>query len=82
MAAVSRLGPGAYPRPPYGSFAGKPASSTDSKSFVQNFSVLGPGGYPRPPYASFAGRAPVAAVTLSAHPTPFSAFQNFGRMGA
>lgn len=46
------LGPGGYPRPPYGSFAGKPASGGRSG----HFTVLGPGGYSRPPYGSFAGK--------------------------
>ncbi len=59
MAAVSVLGPGGYPRAPYGSFAGKPASS-GGRVYTQTFSVLGPGGYPRPPYASFAGKTPAS----------------------
>jgi hypothetical protein len=61
MAAVySVLGPGGYPRPPYGSFAGKIAA-IPGRTFTQTFSVLGPGAYPRPPYGSFAGK--VASVT-------------------
>lgn len=62
MATVTVLGPGGYPRPPYGSFAGKPAAAGDSKSYTQQFSVLGPGGYPRPPYASFSGKQPAKAA--------------------
>lgn len=50
MSAVSRLGPGGYPRPPYGSFAGKNSSP---RPYIEPISVLGPGGYPRPPYGSF-----------------------------
>lgn len=57
MAAVSILGPSGYPKEPYGSFAGKPASA--GKGLV---SVLGPQGVPRPPYASFAGK--VASVRI------------------
>ena len=55
-------GPGAYPKPPYGSFAGKPATSGDSKSFVQNFTSLSPGGYPKSLYGNFAGKNPQAAL--------------------
>jgi hypothetical protein len=58
---VSVLGPGGYPRPPYGSFAGK------GRQFTEVFTVLGPQGVPRPPYGSFAGK-----VTSAAPFTPFS----------
>lgn len=61
MAVYSVLGPGGYPRPPYGDFGGKPAGSGGSKAYTQTFSVLGPGGYPRPPYGSFAGKTPAPA---------------------
>jgi len=54
---VTVLGPGGYSRPPWGSFAGKPAASTASKSYTQPFTVLGPGGYPRPPWGIFAGKS-------------------------
>lgn len=59
---TTRPGPGGYSRPPYGSFAGKPQSSADSRTFVRNFTVLGLGGYSRPLWASFAGRLPAAVV--------------------
>lgn len=58
---TTRLGPGGYSRPPYGSFAGKPQVA-DSKAFSRNFTVLGLGGYSRPLWASFAGRLPAAIV--------------------
>lgn len=63
MAAVSVLGPGGYPKAPYGSFAGKIAATGGSKVYTQTFSVLGPGGYPRPPYGSFAGKTPFIPPT-------------------
>lgn len=63
----SVLGPGGYPRPPYGSFAGKIAATGGSKVYTQTFSVLGPGGYPRPPYSSARFATKIPAVT-SAHP--------------
>ena len=62
---VTVLGPGGYSRPPYASFAGKPFSSGDHKSFVQNFSVLGPGGYPKELYGSFAGKTAQEESTVS-----------------
>lgn len=60
MATVSVLGPGGYSRPPYGSFAGKPTSTSGPKG-TGDFTVLGPSGLPRPPYAGFGGKtaAPV-----------------------
>jgi hypothetical protein len=55
MAATTVLGPGGYPRPPYGNFAGKVAAGVRS-------TVLGPGGYPRPPYATAAFTTKVPAM--------------------
>jgi hypothetical protein len=50
-------------RPPWGSFAGKPSTKTDSKPYTQQFTVLGPAGAPmRIPWGSFAGRIPVIPV--------------------
>lgn len=62
MTQYTVLGPGGAPmRPPWGSFAGKPFTGGDSKSYTQQFTVLGPAGATmRPPWGSFAGRAPVA----------------------
>lgn len=60
MTQYTVLGPRG-PRPPYGSFAGKPASGVDSKSYTQRFTVLGPRG-PMPPYGSFAGKVAGAGV--------------------
>ena len=72
---VTVLGPGGYPRRPYGSFAGKTAFVA-LKGLV---TVLGPGGYPRPPYASFAGKTP--AVVIVADGTKHRGFtQNVGKM--
>ena len=56
------LGPGGYPKPLYGSFAGKPAAMSG------HFTVLGPGGYPEPPYASFAGKTPTTGTAIHANP--------------
>lgn len=70
MTTVSVLGPGGYPKAPYGSYAGKPVPPS------VRYSVLGPGGYPRPPYASFAGKTP--AATTQIHFTKF--FADVGAM--
>lgn len=56
------LGPNGFSRPPYGSFAGKPASS--GRAYTQPFTVLGPNGYSRPPYASFTGK-PASAPSVA-----------------
>ena len=50
--AISILGPGGYPKEPYGSFLGKMAGGKSPGPF----SVLGPQGVPRPPYGSFIGK--------------------------
>ena len=68
MAKVSVLSPGGYPKAPYGSFTGKPASGGKSGFF----SVLGPGGYPRPPYGNFSGKT-AGPVTTVVHDHPFLA---------
>jgi hypothetical protein len=52
----SVLGPGGYPRPPYGAFAGKPAGHP-------RVTTLSPGGYPKALYASFTGK-PVRITML------------------
>jgi hypothetical protein len=74
---VSLLSPGGYPKPPYSSFAGKPATTGDNKVWTQNFSVLGPGGYPKALYGSFGGRVP-SPVGTSSHTVLFIA--NMGRL--
>ena len=51
--AVSRLGVSGFPRPPYGSFAGK----TEAPIVKPIVTRLGVSGFPRPPYGSFAGKA-------------------------
>jgi hypothetical protein len=53
------LGPGGYPRPPYGSFSGK--SGATGRQFTQVFTVLGPLGVSRPPQ-SFAGKVPTVTA--------------------
>jgi hypothetical protein len=73
MAAITVLGPGGYPKPRYGSFAGR------VPSVPRIVSVLGPGGYPRPPYGSFAGKAPssqrvVSTLGPGGYPRPPYAF--------
>lgn len=75
MAAVTVLGPGGAPmRPPYGSFAGKPASGGRSG----NFTVMGPAGAPmRPPWASFAGKPASSGAAVIPHNLHF-----FSQMGA
>lgn len=62
---VSILGPGGYPRAPYGSFSGKPSAAGGSKVYTRTFSLLGAGGYPRPPYGSFAAKTASTTHTNS-----------------
>lgn len=73
MATVySVLGPLALPKAPYGSFAGKPASSGGGRTYTQTFSVLGPLALPKMPYGSFAGK-PTSNVTSVPRTHPFFA---------
>ena len=55
----SVLGPGVYPKAPYGSFSGK---LEIAKATGIIFSVLGPGAYPKAPYGSFSGKVEVEGV--------------------
>ena len=61
----SVVGPGAYPKAPYGAFAGKPVSHP-------RVTILGPGGYPKALYASFAGK-PASTGAPEHHDKPFLA---------
>lgn len=53
------------PKPPYGSFAGKPASG--GRAYTQTFTILGPRG-PQPPHGSFAGKVPGVVTQPRSHP--------------
>lgn len=60
--AVTRLGASGFPRPPYGSFAGK-VEAVETKG-LGPFTRLGVSGFPRPPYASFAGKSENLDITV------------------
>jgi hypothetical protein len=73
------LGPGGYPKAPYGSFVGKPGAGSKVQP---RCSTLGPGGYPKVLYGNFGGRIPVVSVGEPHRPTYFGGLHNFARAGS